>query len=294
MTDTLTRIDHTLNNLCPCGADPRPGSAYCSEDCTPTHRTRDTTADYDGTAMRWCPDLVTATDNTGLTPITHFRHGSGHRTFNATVFEHDGTDRLHLRLDDGHRFVGCDTDGHQVAAEEGLTPLWGRLERELTDPHRVVPDDPWADTHPARPTPAEQQQIAAWLRENGIDPTRPLPDGNHIHVHLSTGRAAGPVGNHYPHHAVRAVNITNPVTYRDMERMRAQLSRAFRSAGDAMTALRNGIRASARAVGGFVPPAPPEPQEPHPMLQAIERRRTNTNTGPQPRRQRPPRALPPR
>ncbi|MFJ1539311.1 hypothetical protein ACIODS_12280 [Micromonospora chalcea] len=44
MSDVLSRIDNSLANLCPCGADPRPGSPYCGPDCEPT-------------PMRWRPDL---------------------------------------------------------------------------------------------------------------------------------------------------------------------------------------------------------------------------------------------
>lgn len=33
--DILGRIDATVDGLCPCGAEPAPGSAWCSEDCRP-------------------------------------------------------------------------------------------------------------------------------------------------------------------------------------------------------------------------------------------------------------------
>ena len=32
MSDVLNRIENTLANLCPCGAEPREGSAYCGDD----------------------------------------------------------------------------------------------------------------------------------------------------------------------------------------------------------------------------------------------------------------------
>lgn len=51
-TDSVTAIDRAVAGLCPCGADPEPGSAYCGDDCRPTHRTGDAI----GCAMRWAPD----------------------------------------------------------------------------------------------------------------------------------------------------------------------------------------------------------------------------------------------
>lgn len=56
--ELLDRIDRAVDGLCPCGADPRPNSAYCSPDCEPTHRGEHTTSDIDGTAMRWRPALA--------------------------------------------------------------------------------------------------------------------------------------------------------------------------------------------------------------------------------------------
>jgi hypothetical protein len=38
VTTILHRIDNVLRGVCPCGADPRPGSAYCSADCVPDRR----------------------------------------------------------------------------------------------------------------------------------------------------------------------------------------------------------------------------------------------------------------
>ncbi|GAA0528624.1 hypothetical protein GCM10010172_06520 [Paractinoplanes ferrugineus] len=37
MTGILDLTDRPTDGLCPCGADPRPGSPYCSWDCEPTH-----------------------------------------------------------------------------------------------------------------------------------------------------------------------------------------------------------------------------------------------------------------
>ena len=50
--DVLHRIDAAVNDLCPCGAPPRSGSTYCSEDCEPTHRGADTISDVDGIKIR--------------------------------------------------------------------------------------------------------------------------------------------------------------------------------------------------------------------------------------------------
>jgi len=56
LSGILDRIDATLDGLCPCGAPPREGSAYCGEDCVPNWRGLDTSSHYDGTAMRWTPN----------------------------------------------------------------------------------------------------------------------------------------------------------------------------------------------------------------------------------------------
>jgi hypothetical protein len=134
----LDRIDATLDGLCPCGAEPREGSPYCSYDCEPNIVGDDTDLSPAGrhefaTPMRWRPDLVSAAPDEGLTLI---RTLTGAR-FRRQLFSRDGTDRHHLRLDDGHRFVGCDipadADGEEHAA------AWDRLERELTDPRHTVP-----------------------------------------------------------------------------------------------------------------------------------------------------------
>lgn len=50
MTDILGRIDAAVAGRCPCGADPAPGSAWCSEDCRPSHEGPDT---FGSDAMRW-------------------------------------------------------------------------------------------------------------------------------------------------------------------------------------------------------------------------------------------------
>ncbi len=150
MTDVLGRIDNVLQGgLCPCGAQPAPGSAYCGDDCTPTHRSVDTdprtSGDY-ATPMRWRPDLVTAVDDTDLTPIDAPRPGYTGR-HNPTIYRRsDG--RFHFRLDDNHRYVGCDVDAPAdergvflPEAVEQITAAWDRLDRELGNSRHLEPDD---------------------------------------------------------------------------------------------------------------------------------------------------------
>jgi hypothetical protein len=56
--DVLHRTGAAGKDLCPCGAPPRAGSIYCSDDCVPTYHGADTISDVDGTGMRWRPDLA--------------------------------------------------------------------------------------------------------------------------------------------------------------------------------------------------------------------------------------------
>ena len=189
MSDVLNRIENTLANLCPCGAEPREGSAYCGDDCTPTHRAGDTISDIDGTPMRWRPDLVTATDDSDLTEVDTPRSGYTGR-FNARVFRRESRPWvLHLRLDDGHRFAGLDVEvgtdpviGPDVV--EAVIEGWRRIERELGDRRHTMPDgeppprgDPWWDV--ARRW-AEQEiarrgtpgPVCAWLRSSLFEELR--------------------------------------------------------------------------------------------------------------------------
>ncbi len=147
MSGILDRIDNTIaGDVCPCGAEPRPGSAYCCDDCVPTHRGPDTDSVYAGvpTQMRWRPDLITEHDDSNLDQIGFFRRGR----FDANVYRYTDRDALHLRLDDGCRFVGVDlTEGE--ASGDGMERAWVKLERQLTDSRLAEPvDDPWAHLNP--------------------------------------------------------------------------------------------------------------------------------------------------
>jgi hypothetical protein len=148
LSGILDQLDRAIGGLCPCGASPREGSAYCGDDCVPNWRGEHTTSEVDGTAMRWRPELLLADfDDDALVEIAHFPLGRNH----ATIYERTGTDRLHLRLDDGYRFVGTDVAPDQdgpADVEPGfraeLDPIWKRLERELGDADHLE-DDPWGD-----------------------------------------------------------------------------------------------------------------------------------------------------
>jgi hypothetical protein len=174
MTDALLAVDRAIAGLCPCGAEPAPGSAYCGDDCTPTHLAVDTDQSRPGehgaqsTPMRWRPDLVTEHDDSRLTLSTQFRRGR----YNATVYEINGADGVHCRLDDGNRYVGVDADGYQFVSDEGLEPVWQRLERELGNSRHLDPDsDPWADVMPAFIRFNFDQNRAAFMYSWYVTPT---------------------------------------------------------------------------------------------------------------------------
>lgn len=183
MSDALTAIDRAIADLCPCGADPAPGSAYCGDDCRPTHIADDTDTSAPGlwgaqsTAMRWRPDLVSEVDDSHRVKIGDFQRGRYH----ATTFEYVDSDRLHLRLDDGNRFVGLDVDGYHVPNEE-LEAAWGRLDRELADTRRTIPapvDDPWADVRPVW-WPGNTLRTTYGIAQDSAAP------GDEVTVHLHT------------------------------------------------------------------------------------------------------------
>jgi hypothetical protein len=150
----LDHIDRATSGLCPCGAKPAPGSAYCSDACRPTDLGRDADTREPGhlaTAMRWRPDLVTAIDDSDLIDLGGQTWYGGH--LNARIYQRAGCPGTwHLRLDDGHRFVGCDLRDvggpHRPVTDELISRVretWRRLERELIDPRRadVGGGNPW-------------------------------------------------------------------------------------------------------------------------------------------------------
>lgn len=161
VTESLAAIDRALNGDCPCGANPRPGSPYCSYDCEPTHRGPDTDIRQTGpsaTPMRWRPDLVTAADDTDLIPVDVVRAAEtvaiSEGRHNAHIYQRASDPTVwHLRLDDGHRYIGCDladmgtADGIiSIEQTARIHDAWQRLERELGNGRHLEPDDdPWRD-----------------------------------------------------------------------------------------------------------------------------------------------------
>lgn len=152
-TDPLESIDRALNGLCPCGGQPRPpsadlpyGSPYCSYDCVPNYRAVDTISHLDRTAMRWRPDLVTAVpddDLEGWLPRQEYP-ASGYA---VEVFRRRGTDLLHVRIDDGHRWVGADVallpgGDFEQRYEEKLRALLAELQNERQVTPRRTPTPP--------------------------------------------------------------------------------------------------------------------------------------------------------
>lgn len=179
--DVLERVDAAVEGRCPCGADPRPGSAWCSPDCEPTHRGPDTDAWGSGppTAARWRPDLVTVFDDTGLTLLdsTH-RDDTG---LDYRVYTDSESVRAFLRVDDGHRFVGLEVPWSELEAS-GPSGSFRRLERELGDRRRLDPEP----SLPPAPLPVGQttEEFAAaatawhrllWIPNPPADPDAPTP-----------------------------------------------------------------------------------------------------------------------
>jgi hypothetical protein len=101
--------------------------------------------------MRWRPDLVTAVDDSDLIDLGSQTWYTGR--LNARIYERARRpDTWHLRLDDGHRYVGCDlpdVGGRQEPVTDALISrvweTWRRLERELTAPRPTNADggNPW-------------------------------------------------------------------------------------------------------------------------------------------------------
>lgn len=165
MPDILDQIDAATYNLCMCGCrtplDPDGPSAYYIDAAHQQGWMRDQTtrpSEVHGTEfvdpdqMRWRPDLVTDADDSNLIALGSETVGyTGHH--HAQVFERtDRPETWHLRLDDGHRYVGADlaeVGGRQdpvtAELEARIKEAWRRLERELGNTRHLVADDPWSD-----------------------------------------------------------------------------------------------------------------------------------------------------
>lgn len=154
------RIDRAIGGLCPCGALPDPGfSPYCSYDCVPNIAGAHTSTAPAGaplaTPMRWRPDLVTAANDDYLVLQSRTQRGP----YTRNVYRRTGTGRVHLRLDDGHRFVGCDVPLLEDLEEfrRACKRAWERLRRELVHPDRAEPESDPEETAWVR---LWQQQVA--------------------------------------------------------------------------------------------------------------------------------------
>lgn len=303
MTDVLTNIDRALDNLCPCGATPRAGSTYCSDDCTPTHIAEHTDVREHGdyaTPMRWRPDLVTACDDSSLEPV-EFEHCGYTGRYNPQVFRRDDN-TLHLRLDDGHRFVGCDVENDHSEVwppefVERMFTAWGRLDRELSD-SRQVEGDPWDDVFNhliARRVEARRRQelmVARLVEYADRAPRTGQPVTYTFTDEPPSPPASSPATAPHPW----ASPAGNPV--RDIEAFREQWTRQADIYRAAFTGVAEGLAAAFAPIGRVLAEVaasahaldPVEAE--HPMLRAIELRR-NRNTGPQPKR-RTPRQINPR
>lgn len=283
----LDRIDATLDNRCPCGADPRPDSAYCSYDCEPTHVAADTDPRSEGayaTPMRWRPDLVNANDDTNLTPVTAFGdpHGDYTGRYNAQVFRY--TDRpgtWHLRLDNGHRYVGLNITEDEVYNAPNLTVLlsdmWARLERELDNTRHLEAEGPqwWRFyDHPTLDTAAGNHQHPPSFHN---PPWRPIVNRREAAILTAAGLQEHQHFEVYPDRinfdneefreaAAAAINAASAQHQRLMEQIAEPLARL----ADTLTQTADQLTAA-----GYIPEQPPA----DPMERALWLRR-NRNTGP--------------
>ncbi|MEU0078588.1 hypothetical protein ABZY58_11880 [Micromonospora tulbaghiae] len=148
---------------------------------------------------------MTAADDTDLIPLGSETHGYTGR-FNAQVYARVSTPTTwHLRLDDGHRFVGLDlTDvgGRQdpITDELGarVREAWQRLERELTDPAHQWEGwtDPWGDVMSAALSPGAAVVIV-----------RPSDDGLSAELAVYRPRIAR-ARRSFHNHPVQAVDVS--------------------------------------------------------------------------------------
>jgi hypothetical protein len=137
----VDKLDRAIDGLCPCGAEPDPGFyPYCGERCTPTHAGRHTdnrpAETPSSPQARWRPDLLAAADDTGLSPLTdRGRHQGRWRQ----VFLRDGTDRVHLRVDDDNLFVGGDMAREVYESDlRAVEQRWEALTRELNNTRNKI------------------------------------------------------------------------------------------------------------------------------------------------------------
>jgi hypothetical protein len=263
--DMLDRIDAVINGLCPCGAEPAPGSAYCGDDCTPTHVSIHTDQRETGdlaTPMRWRPDLVSAVDDSARILINEFRRGG----YNARVYEYTDGGQVHLRLDDGNRFVGVDVDNAGPSTND-WRDTWTRLARELGNGQHIEADaDPWVDVMPLRqqhPEPWERRCLHCGERtepyrsmrelwSNRAQPNYRHPVPEDCDTCRNCGRdfpgpplqvirigdppafrmRIGQIGRHYQFRAHELTRDINPVdlVQRRLERMEAELLFAYAQA----------------------------------------------------------------
>lgn len=152
----LDQIDAALDNLCGHCSQPIPPqsvSAYfCNDGCQQAwHHARSTrpaevyyrqdAAPYPGGPMDWAPGLVTVDPGPDLVRPGEVPDELAYRgsRFTATVYRRISRPVWHLRLDDGHRYVGLDLVDDGALDAEAAARTWRRLERELADQSRVEP-----------------------------------------------------------------------------------------------------------------------------------------------------------
>lgn len=151
-TDVLQQIDAMVEGRCAGPGCSMPLTAdslsawWCSPECQTAYHRQGTIRPEEvrgssGVApdeARWRPDLVDVLDDSDLELLDrHHRDDTG---LNYCVYTRRSNPALaHLRVDDGHRFVGMDVEWAQPWAS-GPSEAFRRLERELTDHRRLDPD----------------------------------------------------------------------------------------------------------------------------------------------------------
>ncbi|WP_431881800.1 hypothetical protein [Micromonospora chalcea] len=169
--DILSRIQSVLDGTCAhCGEQLRPdgpSDVYCDDRCqrqaalnqarrVAEVQQRPDAARYPGDigSMNWRPELVSQALPEDLEPVAEPCEDLAYRPsrladpfalpLTGTVFRRAGRPAYHLRLDDGHRFVGKDLTDATLAATDGdlaaaAARTWAALERELTDARHAEP-----------------------------------------------------------------------------------------------------------------------------------------------------------